>query len=48
MVEEYKVYILKKANKDKEKDLKLILRRFDKLSFDGKFIITALLHIYRY
>ena len=34
--------------KDKEKDLKLILRRFDKLSFDGKFIITALLHIYRY
>ena len=34
--------------KDKEKDLKLILRRFDKLSFDGKFIITALLYIYRY
>lgn len=33
---------------NKEKELKLILRRFDKLSFDSKFILIALLHIYRY
>ncbi len=33
---------------DMEKKLKPILKKFNKLSFDGQFITLALLHKYKY